>query len=151
VTLYPIVKTVDLSDVIPGSQFFRWQQALWLPKWKIYCYPTQEQALEIIGIARALDIIRVRCGRPIAIESWLRPDNYNQWAPPYGVSGSKLSAHRLGMAVDFTVATMPCDQVRDIIKPELERLKLRLENLPGSSWVHVDRREPGGGGRFFIP
>jgi hypothetical protein len=62
-----------------------------------------------------------------------------------------MSAHTLGMAVDFSVATLKADEVRELLKPELERLKIRMEDLPGSTWVHIDTREPGGSGRFFKP
>jgi Peptidase M15 len=149
--MYPLVRSVDVNDFIPGSTFFRWCQALWLPKWGIYCYPTQEQAIEIIGTARVMDVIRNRVKKTVEVHSWLRPENYNTWPSPYGVSGAKLSAHRLGMAVDFSVNTIPCDEVREMLKPELERLKIRMEDFPKSAWVHIDRRDPGGSGRFFKP
>jgi len=148
----PEVRSVDINDRIPGSVNFKWAEALWLPCWQIYCYPSDAQAQEIIRLAQVMDSVRNRCGaKPVNVTSWLRPLNYNQWPTPYGVSGAKQSAHCLGQAVDFTIATKTSNEVREILRPELERLKIRMENLPGSHWVHIDRREPGGGGRYFIP
>lgn len=149
--MYPAAKTCDINSFIPGSQTFKWHEALWLPKWGIYAYPTEDQAQNIIRSCEKLQVIRNRLGKPLEVTSWLRPENYNAWGNPYGVAGAKFSSHTTGMAVDFKALTMTPDDVRALLLPELERLKIRMENLAGSSWIHIDIRDPGGGGRYFVP
>jgi Peptidase M15 len=145
-----IKSEINLNALIKGSTWFRWREALWLPKWGVHVFPTELQFQNIIRTAQKLDIIRNRFQKPIQITSWLRPANYNQWPQPYGISGSKMSSHIDGLAVDFIVSTVGSDKVREDLRPELERLGIRMESLD-TAHVHIDLRQPGGSGRFFIP
>jgi hypothetical protein len=148
----PIYAGFDVKDLIPGSNYFRWFDALWLPKWEVYVVPTEVQAQRIIRIAKKADFVVGQLGsKPLTITSWLRPKNYNQWAAPHGVGGAQYSVHMDGGAIDFKHPLMTSDECREILAPELERLGLRMEKLPGSSWVHIDDKEPGPGGRYFLP
>lgn len=143
---------INLDDFIPGCINFRWREALWLPTWAIYCFPTPEQQKNIIKVASVMDAIRNRFGKPIQVTSWLRPSRYNEWKFPHGVGGAKASSHVEGKAVDFKVMTISCDEVRQELIPLLEHLNIRMEDLPGSNWVHIDCRSPGSEGkRFFMP
>lgn len=138
---------IVLESPIDGSQYFRWAEALWLPKWRIHAFPTREQIENIREMARVMDLIRELLGsKPIKIHSWLRPDKYNEL-----VGGAIQSMHRLGGAVDFSPSAISCDEARSRLEPKLHELKIRMEDNPGSSWVHVDIREPLAGKRFFLP
>lgn len=144
-------KQVNLEDFIPGSTYFRWREVLWLETWQVYVYPSESQYNNLVRLARKLDAIRGRLGKPMTVTSGLRPYLYNEWKEPYGIGGNEISAHCEGKACDFVVTAMPANLVRQSILPELDRLQIRMENLSDSAWVHVDIREPGPGGRYFKP
>lgn len=135
----------DPSSRIPGTANFTWGEALWLPRWNLYCLPTELEEQEIIKIAFKLQQIRNIFGKSITITSWLRPKAYNEL-----IGGAKDSAHIYGMAVDFVVANTDCDEVRLKLLNKLDDLKIRMEDIAGD-WVHIDNREPGKQGRFFKP
>lgn len=137
----------DIQDFIPSSNHFRWYEALWLPKWSVYAFPNAEQYKYIVDLCMKLEMIRTWLGdEPLTITSWLRPELYNKL-----IGGKPFSMHKLGGAVDFIHPHMTCDHVRERLLPKLPEWKIRMEDNPGSNWVHVDIREPGGEGRFFKP
>jgi len=146
------VNTPDPSHKIPGCPHFTWKEALWLPQWNRSANEEDGLNDEILGnleaTFRALESLRAFFGKPIKVHVAYRPDAYNRL-----VKGAKNSAHTKGMAVDFSIPGLSCDDVREkIIQNKLlEALGLRMENLSGSNWIHVDTREPGPGGRFFKP
>ena len=135
-----------LGDKIPNCEHFYWHEVLWLQGWQIHVYPTDEQANNLVKICIKLDWIRKYFGKPIKVTSGLRPEVYNQL-----INGAIFSAHKTGQAIDFRVAGMDCDTVRASLVPLLTRLGLRMENKPGSNWVHIDNKEVGRGARFFNP
>lgn len=141
----------QLNDNIPFAHHFKWKEALFLPKWNIFVVATTHQEANIISITLIMEKIRAFFGKPILILSWLRPDFYNDWPFPYGVMGAKNSAHKLGLACDFCIRGFTADEIRRKLEPELLHLGIRMENLPGSDWVHVDLFPPGITGRFFTP
>jgi hypothetical protein len=146
---------MDLDDFIPGSTFFRWREALWLPTWKIYVYPSPEIQKNIIYTAKNVaDVIRGRFGKPMQILSWYRPELYNEWGmvngTKYGISGAPGSQHVLGKAIDFKIYTISNDEVRAYLEPNLERLKIRMERPDGQDRIHVDwANVMPGGSRYF--
>ena len=85
-------------------------------------------------------------GKPMSVTSCLRPELYNAF-----VKGSERSYHMQGRAIDFEIRDVPADEIRELLKPKLDEFGLRMEDLPGSSWVHLDDGEPGPSGRFFKP
>lgn len=131
---------------IDGVRNFIWKDALWLSKWKVYAVPSVEQENEIVKIAFKLQQIRDFFGLAINAVSWLRPTAYNVL-----IGGATDSAHMYGMAVDFVVENVNCDEIRRQLLPKLDELKIRMEDRPGSNWVHIDNRDPGAGKRFFKP
>lgn len=138
---------MNLEEIIPGAKHFRWQEALWLPRWSIHVFPNKEQIENIIHVASKMELIRSAFGdSPIKIHSWLRPEMYNRL-----VGGAIQSMHTKGGAVDFSHPHLKCDDIRELLLPKLSEWKIRVEDNPGSSWVHVDIREPSGAGRFFKP
>jgi len=56
------------------------------------------------------------------------------------VKGAPSSMHKKGLAVDFSVVGMSCDDVRVLLSMKLKELGIRMERNPGSNWVHVDLR-----------
>lgn len=129
--IYP---SIDMRDLIPGNPYFRWGESLLLREWNIYVHPTIDQAQSIIKVAKTMCDIRGRLGsKPLLVTSWLRTPQYN--AQIGGAPGSK---HLLGLACDFKHPSMTCDEVRAELLPELDRMGIRMENNPGSGWVHID-------------
>lgn len=135
------------------SKWFSWTEALFLSSWKRLA--NEEDGLNdeiksnLTKLFEKMDKIREHFGKPITIHVAYRPKEYNVL-----VKGAKNSAHIYGMACDFHVKDMKCDDVRQNILDNklLDTLELRMENLPGSSWIHLDLRSvPNGGNRFFNP
>lgn len=135
----------DLKQPIGKAKNFTWSEALYLPKWDVTIFPTTEQMANIVVTAEKLQAIRDYFNSPIDITVWLRSLKYNIL-----IGGSKNSVHPLGMAVDFKVRNYSSDEIRKELAPELERLKIRVENAD-TEHVHMDIRSPGPGGRFFTP
>lgn len=139
-TLYNPMKL----DELPPSTF-TWKEALYLPRWYLYVVPTPEQAFWIMRVAHKLMLVRQYFNSDIEITSWLRPNKYNEL-----IGGAKTSAHTEGKAVDFKITGVSSDAVRSRLKTELDLLQIRVQNhKPGTSWVHLDLRDPGTSGRFF--
>lgn len=137
---------IDLNELIPGSKYFRWCEALWLPQWGIHCYPTDRQYLNILKTVTRFDLVREYLDQPMFVTSWVRPKKYNDL-----IGGAFISAHIEGLAIDFQCHKIKPDRIREVLEPVLDDFNLRMEKLPGSNWVHIDGREPGPGGRYFEP
>lgn len=132
------------------SQFFTVAEATMLPQWKRVATekdglgPTQKANLE--KLFKIMDKVRGLFGKPILVHVAFRPYSYNKL-----IGGAPRSSHVEGMAVDFHVSGVTCDDARAQLVPYLEEWGLRCENLPGSNWVHLDIRPAGPAGRFFKP
>lgn len=133
------------------SKYFTVSEAIYLPKWKRLA--TEDELTDItkgnlVQLFAKLDIIREFFGAPIIIHCAFRPGPYNKL-----VGGALNSTHMFGMAADFHVRiAYDCDKQREMLLPMLAELKLRMENLPGSDWIHVDTRKPSDETRrFFKP
>jgi len=138
---------IDLKARIDGCENFYWYEALAHRDWNSYIFPTLRQKNKIISIAKRLELVRAYFGhKPIVITSWLRIKPYNKL-----IEGAKNSPHLYGMGVDFVIPGIPCDKVRKKLLPCLEEYDLRMENLPGAKWIHVDSRLPIGDRRYFKP
>lgn len=137
---------IELQNKIFGAPHFTWHEALWLPTWSFHAHPPDHVKRNIEDIGRSLEYIRYIFGKMIFVTSWYRPTPYNSF-----IGGAKHSAHIEGSAVDFVVDNMSCDAVRERLVEELEGLEVRMEDLPGSVWVHIDNRHPGDGKRYFKP
>lgn len=108
--------------------------------------PDATQLANLYRVAAALERVRVICGdRPIVIHSGLRTPEYNK-----KTGGAQKSAHLEGLAVDFHVVGMSCDDVRAELLAYLGMEGWRVEINPGANWVHLDLREPGFGGRRYF-
>jgi len=133
------------------SVFFTVKEALFLPSWnrmatsKDGLGPTQQDNL--VKLFRIMDQVRNLFGKPVIVHVAFRSYSYNK-----EIGGAPNSLHVQGMAVDFHVAGVDCDDVRAKLIPKLEEWGLRMENKAGSNWVHLDTRPvAAGGNRFFLP
>ena len=143
----------DFSDPIIDidkniTMHFKWREALWHQVWQSYIFPNDDQRYHIIQVALKLEAIRkVFHGKPIKIRSWLRQPVYN-----FSIGGAPHSMHMKGGAVDFTVQDVSPSMVRETLKDKLELLGIRMERLHvTATWTHIDIREPGPSGRYFVP
>lgn len=133
------------------TEHFSDYEVRWLPKWGRLAEPgrdgmTHEIWANINRMADKMEEIRAIFNCPLIIHSWFRPREYNLI-----IGGARNSAHMYGLAVDFSIKGMRCDDIRAVLVDMLDDLDIRMEDLPGSSWVHVDIRSPGPGGRYFKP
>ena len=139
------------------SRHFTVRDAIWLPQWNRYAVEADgldgHAKLALERIFDRLDLVRDLLGVPLVIHCAFRPLKYNQL-----VRGSATSAHVARMwqgghiaAVDFSPQGMSCDAARELIEPELAPINIRMENLPGSDWIHIDNRPHGPSGRYFAP
>lgn len=133
------------------AQYFTIKEALFLPTWNRMASTSDglndKYKSNLLKTFTIMDKIRVFLGQPIIVNVAYRPPVYNQL-----IGGAKKSAHMFGLAVDFHVPGMSCDEVRKKLLPKLAEFRIRMEDLPGSNWVHIDARfVPPGGLRFFKP
>ncbi len=140
------------------SKHFTVKEATYLPSWKVYHTPSEDEKEEIVKLAKIMDIIRDRIGKPIVVHVWIRPiqanipgdsrngENYNLFIG----SKSKRSGHIFGQAIDFHVkGVSDFTALRILIKPWLDELNIRMEDIEGN-WIHIDTK-PVGHNRFFKP
>lgn len=137
---------ISLSDNV--SENFKLSEAIYLKECKIYAFPNEQILNNIIKTANLMEKIRwTLADRPIFITSWWRPEFYNEL-----IKGSKNSAHLTAIGVDFTVEGLSANQVRNLLKPILATLNIRMENLPDSPWTHIDLKPvENDSKRLFIP
>jgi hypothetical protein len=128
---------------------FTWHEALYLPQWGREASPAEgldeKVKAELANVFSKLELIRDFLGsKPVIIHCAFRPVEYNKL-----VGGAPASAHLEGKAVDFHVKGLHCDTVRNFLVLHLDTLGIRLEDNPGSNWVHIDTRESKT--RYFKP
>lgn len=121
-----------LHEKIPGSKYFTWAEALFLPRMKAYATPELAQQQNIIKLAQQLDVVREHFGKPIQITSWLRPDAYNKL-----IGGAPLSFHRSGLAVDFVIPGLTIESIKNELLNNKTVWPYRGE-LDTSTWIHLD-------------
>ena len=136
----------DIDKLIPNTNNFKWAEALYLRKWQIHACPEKGVINNVVRMGFTIQHIRGYFGKPIKIHSWWRPKLYNEF-----VGGASESGHLYAKAIDFSVQGLDCDVVRERIEPMLEELNIRMEDVPGANWVHIDCKKPGLTGRFFKP
>jgi hypothetical protein len=135
------------------SKYFTVKEMIYLPTWKRMANESDglnEQIKEnLLKLAQKMDTVREYFGKPINVHVTYRPLEYNK-----AIGGALHSAHTDGMAMDFDISGMTCDQVREelVSKGLLDQWAMRCEKRPGSNWVHLDYRSllPGGN-RYFLP
>jgi len=95
--------------------------------------PGAEELAGAIRLARLLERVRARVGRPIRITSWYRDWNYNQAA-----GGAARSLHITGTAADVQVAGVSPREVARLVYEDAEAA-LTGVGVYGS-FTHVDLR-----------
>lgn len=127
---------------------FSWKEALFLPSWNRIANPsdglTEEIKGNLIKVFLVLEDIRLLYNKPITIHCAYRPLAYN-----IQIGGATHSAHIEGKAIDFSISNVTCNNVRTKLMPMLDKLNIRMENLPNSNWVHIDIRNTSP--RYFKP
>lgn len=150
------------------SRFFTVKEAIWLPEWnRLGNQPqdglTDEVKKNLIQTFKWMDEIREWIGKPINVHLAFRSmayhlDLYKRINEKRIKEGKKPlsvpmnSGHLHGVAVDFSVQGLSCDDVKRRILNEkiLEKYNLRMEdNGWGANWIHLDSRPVGPSGRFF--
>jgi uncharacterized protein YcbK (DUF882 family) len=139
----------DLNDQV--SKYFTFKEALWLPTWNRSATESDGLSDQIVRnlsiLFGKMDKVRDLVGQPILVNCAYRPYVYNKL-----VGGAPASAHTQGQACDWRVNGVDCDTLRSLLLPHLEEWNMRMEDLPGSNWVHLDYRQvAAGGNRFFKP
>lgn len=135
---------LDLNEQLESN--FKLGEFLWLPQWEIYAFPTETQYIKICLLANKMQMIRDLFDCPINIHCALRPQHYNNL-----VGGAKNSQHLYGAACDFDVEDMDCDSARIQLLDKLDEFEIRMEDLPGASWIHIDLNYSKDGNSFFKP
>lgn len=168
--LEPMPQLVAVPEVAPStgidwanrrsmlSKHFTVGEALYLPSWKAYHIPSEDEKANLIRQAQNMDKIREFLGVSINVHCWIRPVLNNPDSPHHGedynafVKGAKSSSHKIGLATDYDAKGLTCDDVRAKLEEKLEEFGMRMERMPGGNWVHNDSADVSAGGhRFFIP
>ena len=148
-----------LDPTCPISTHFTVGDATYLPSSKCHHITSPEEQANILKVVEVLEKIRTIVGKPIKVHVWIRPSKVNAPTSHFNgedynakIGGAKGSAHITGEAVDWGVMGMSCDSVRTQLVSKLQALGARMEDLPQSTWIHIDIRKPGTSGhRFFVP
>ncbi len=149
------MRPINEHDLIPGCQHFTWHEALWLPQWRRLAVESDGLTDEILNnltvLFQKLETVRSFLnGRPILVHVAFRSQAYNSLPT---VKGAKSSAHLFGMAVDFHVVGIDCDQAKQMILDgnKLDEWGMRMEdNGAGAPWIHLDTRALRPGGKRFF-
>jgi hypothetical protein len=153
------LSTLDLNNIDPAamiSRHFTFREALYLPSWGRLGGVQDGLTLEVLArigyfLRNTMDVIRDRLG-PVVVHVCWRPLAYNQLVAGHADHsmhmaevdhlGNPLKPDDLFAAMDFNIQGFAggtgCDQTRAQLVPMIPELKIRVENLPGSDWVHVD-------------
>lgn len=143
------------------SDFFTVKDALYLPSWKIMHAPSDYEKINILKLAKKLDLLCSKFGKMV-VHCWIRPTKVNAPDSDYHsknynafVGSSPSSGHVDGRAIDFHFSGQEgienCDKMRKKLLPWLEPMDLRLEDIQGN-WLHLDFKPVGkSGNRFFKP
>lgn len=138
--------SVDWSDPKSKiSKYFTVGEALYIPQWKCYHIPSEEEKANILRHAQNMDKAHDALGAACVVHCWIRPKVLNcPTSPNHGgdynalCGGAKASRHIFGDATDYHSVGMSCDDARARLEPRLEEFGMRMEKAPGTNWVHND-------------
>ena len=123
------------SPILDEGSHFRWSEALYLPRWRIFAVPGDPSIEDNIRrTASKLELIRAFVQRPLIVTSWFRPQAYNE-----EIGGARNSAHLKGLACDFIVKDCLSQDVRPLLVPFLTKFNVRMEDAP-TPHIHIDLR-----------
>ena len=108
-----------------------------------------------------LDTIRRLIGKPITVNTWADGSEFSQRGLRCNICSLVkektlanqlyMSAHILGMAMDFDVEGMSADEVRVWIAVNKDKLPYNIRLERGTAWVHLDVYDNGTKLTFFNP
>jgi len=106
---------------------------------------TDNTKASIVHLCQIMEEVRTILGCAINTHCIFRSVKYNQEV----LKSLPNDVHSRGEAVDFDVnQTMTIDQAKEKLRPELERLGLRME-AGTKTWIHLDIHALGPSGREF--
>lgn len=150
-------KPLNTKPTGNASAHFTWAELLYLASWGVWHEPSEEEKANLKRLADKMEEVREFLGASLHVNCAIRPTCASAPGTPFNhknynlqVQGAKSSAHIKGLAMDFTVGGMTCDEARFLLEPVLEALHIRMERKPGSGWVHVDLMPPVKS-RYFTP
>ncbi len=145
----PLTNHKAFDPTLLLSPHFTLGELCWLPTWRKYHEPSANELANLSRVAILLEAVRTLFeNRPIRVHCAIRPAVYNKL-----IGGAKNSYHIMGLAVDFDIPGLNCDDVRKQLVPHLEALNCRMEKLKnGAGWIHLDMAEvEAGRSRYFKP
>jgi hypothetical protein len=169
------LSTVDLTKIDPTwmiSRHFSFREALYLPSWGRMAGPQDGLTLTVLArvgwfLREKMDVIRDDYGAICVVPRHVcwRPRGYNALVGGarnsshmalVDASGMPLAPEAMVAAMDFEVVGFEggagCDKIRARLVPELPARGLRMENRPGSDWIHLDCAPVlPGHNHFFLP
>ena len=129
---------------------FTVHDCLFLPSWGRLANESDglndEIKENLINLCAKMEVVRNFLGNiPIITHVCYRPEAYNTL-----IGGAPNSYHCKGLAIDFNIENYigndGCDKVRELLKPQLENLDLRMEDISNKTnrnWIHLDLGKPG--------
>jgi hypothetical protein len=156
-------ESIDWADAaVQVSKHLCVQEIIGLPSWSRLATADDgltsavQQALFDFAtgpVDELLDILGLRA----RVDCFYRPPAYNALPSIGGAPGSAHQALGPWAAIDWkpiapTGQILSCDAIRQRILDDqlLDKIGLRMEDRPGSSWIHNDNH-PVGTARFFVP
>jgi hypothetical protein len=141
---------IDWNDeTCQVTEHFTVKDCLYLHAWSRLADIDTEGVLlhRIVALCQKLEEIRDILKCPMNVHSMFRSILYNadQKIRPSN------DVHSDSIACDFDCEpVMSVEQVKNMLRPMLESLDIRMEKHT-TSWVHIDMRVPGPSGREFTP
>lgn len=132
------------------SDWFTVKECLWLPTWGRLA--NENDGLNdsvknsLYALCSKLDHIREFFLCPMIVDCMYRPPSYSKL-----VGGFETDVHTMGEAADFKVGGIYTEDAKKLLEPSLEALGVRMEDNPGSDYIHIDIHSPGLTGRYFKP
>ena len=137
-----MVKTADQIDWSnPANQVsdhFTVKELIWLNQLNRLATVddglTDQIKANLLTLIAKMEVVREFLEKAIVVNSTYRSNAYSRM-----VGGFAGDVHTMGIAMDFTVESMTCDEAKHLILPMLEQWDMRLEdNGDGAGWCHMD-------------
>lgn len=134
----------------PVTDHFSVKDCLWLGKLGRLATSgdglTDEIIIRLIETCHMAENVRQVLGCPLEITSMYRPSEYS-----VSVGGSIHDVHTRGYAFDFIPIGMGVEAAKELLRPLMDALDIRMERGT-SGWIHIDDHHPiGPSGREFVP